>query len=253
MWSHTRSLELLVLVATVAPAELIRVATAFGPAARAGASTGAGVGPGAGAGADRGRAARWGTLGAPAAYLAVTALAVAVAADGGFVPDTLTGWRAGAPWLAAAVVVGVALVGAEFAVGAVPRLLDGTGLPRLAVHRGAGPAGGGYAAAVLVTAAVEEVLYRGLWIGVLHERLRLPVAVAVGAAAVAYAVGHLFFGGLAVVQKAVSGTVFGLLAVVSGSLAVPLAAHLAQNGAVVALALRQERGGRATGRRAAAG
>ncbi|WP_354644466.1 type II CAAX prenyl endopeptidase Rce1 family protein [Kitasatospora camelliae] len=233
MWSHTRSLELLVLVATVAPAELVRVATAFGPGAQA----------------DPRRSARWGLLGAPAAYLVVTALAVAVAADGGFTPDALTGWRTGAPWLAMAAAVGVALVGAEFAVGAVPRLLAGTGLPRLAVHRGGsatvGTVGGSYAAAVLVTAAAEELLYRGLWIGVLHERLRLPVAVAVAAAAVAYAVGHLFFGGLAVVQKTLSGTVFGLLAVVSGSLAVPLVAHLAQNAAVLALAVRQERGARA--------
>lgn len=52
MWSHTRSLELLVLVATVAPAELIRVATAFGPAAKAGADRGAGS-PAAGCWAPR--------------------------------------------------------------------------------------------------------------------------------------------------------------------------------------------------------
>ncbi|MFJ9643899.1 CPBP family intramembrane glutamic endopeptidase [Streptomyces sp. NPDC101206] len=239
MWSHTRSLELLVLVATVAPAELIRVATAFGPGAKAGA--------------DRGRAARLGLLGAPAAYLVVTALAVAVAADGGFVPDALTGWRTGALWLPAAVVVGAVLVGAEFAVGAAPRLLDGSGRPRLAVHRGGGAVGGGYAAAVLATAVAEELLYRGLWIGVLHERLHLPVGVAVAVAAVAYAVGHLFFGGLAVVQKTLSGAVFGLLLVASGSLAVPLVAHLVQNAVVVALAVRQEHGARPAGGRAVAG
>ncbi|MFE2143879.1 type II CAAX prenyl endopeptidase Rce1 family protein [Streptomyces sp. NPDC059456] len=243
MWSHTRSLELLVLAATVAPAELIRVATAFGPAAKAGA--------------DRGRAARRGLLGAPAAYLLVTAVALAVAAGGGFVPDTLTDWRTGAPWLPAAALVGATLVGAEFAVGAVPRLLDGTGRPRLSVHRGGGTAGGGvgggYAAAVLVTAVAEELLYRGLWIGVLHARLRLPVAVAVAVAAVAYAVGHLFFGGLAVAQKTLSGAVFGLLMVVSGSLAVPLTAHVAQNAAVFALAVRQERGARPAGGRRVAG
>lgn len=151
-----------------------------------------------------------------------------------------------------AVLVGVVLVGAEFAVGAVPGLLDGTGLPRLAVHLG-GPVGGGYAASILSTAVAEELLYRGLWIGVLHERLRLPVGAAVAVAAVAYAAGHLFFGGLAVVQKTLSGTVFGLLLVGSGSLAVPLVAHLAQNATVLALAVRQERGERATGGREAVG
>ncbi|MFD7931050.1 hypothetical protein, partial [Streptomyces sp. NPDC059742] len=55
MWSHTRSLELLVLVATVAPAELIRVATAFGPAAKAGADRGRGAPPGRGGGAPSAR------------------------------------------------------------------------------------------------------------------------------------------------------------------------------------------------------
>lgn len=249
MWSHTRSLELLVLVATVAPAELIRVATAFGPAAKAGG--------------DRGRAARRGLVGVPAAYLLVTAVALAVAAGGGFVPETLTGrlagLRTGALWLPAAVVAGAALVGAEFALGALPRLLDGsgTGRPRLAVHRGGGavggPVGGGYAAAVLATAAAEELLYRGLWIGILHESFRLPAGVAVVVAAVAYAVGHLFFGGLAVAQKTLSGAVFGLLLVVSGSVVVPLVAHLAQNGVVFALAVRQERVARPAGGREAAG
>ncbi|MFF4371590.1 type II CAAX prenyl endopeptidase Rce1 family protein [Streptomyces sp. NPDC001594] len=227
MWSPTRSLELLVLAATVAPAELIRVATAFGPAAKAGA--------------DRIRAARRGLAGVPAAYLVVTAAALAVAADGGFLPGALPGRAPGVLWLPAAAAVGAALVGAEFAVGALPRLAAGAGLPRLAVHRDGGAASAGYAVSVLATAVAEELLYRGLWIGVLHERLHLPAGVAVAVAAVAYAVGHLFFGGLAVAQKALSGAVFGLLLVVSGSLAVPLVAHLAQNGTVFALAVRQER------------
>lgn len=243
MWSHTRSLELLVLVATVAPAELIRVATAFGPAAKAGG--------------DRGRVARRGLLGVPAAYLLVTAVALAVAAEDGFVPDAFSGWRTGALtgalWLPAAVVVGAALVGAEFVLGAVPRLLDGTGRPRLAVHRGGGAVGGGYAGALLVTAVAEELLYRGLWIGVLHERFGMPAGVAVVVAAVAYAVGHLFFGGLAVAQKTLSGVVFGLLLVLSGSLVVPLVAHLAQNGVVFALTVRQEHAARPAGGREAAG
>ncbi|MFF2198224.1 type II CAAX prenyl endopeptidase Rce1 family protein [Streptomyces sp. NPDC058157] len=237
MWSPTRSLELLVLAATVAPAELIRVTTAFGPAAKAGA--------------DRIRAARRGLVGVPAAYLVVTAAALAVAADGGFLPDALSGRPPAVLWLPAAAVAGAALVGAEFAVGAVPRLAAGAGLPRLAVHRAGGAAGGGYAVSVLATAAAEELLYRGLWIGVLHERLHLPAGVAVAAAAVAYAVGHLFFGGLAVAQKTLSGAVFGLLMVVSGSLAVPLVAHLAQNGTVLALAVRQERERRPRARTAA--
>ncbi|MFJ3794210.1 type II CAAX prenyl endopeptidase Rce1 family protein [Kitasatospora sp. NPDC090091] len=257
MWSHTRSLECLVLVASVAPAELVRVATAFG-------SNGAGGGPGggpasakggSGAGGGRGRAAWFALLGAPAAYLVVTGLALAVAASGGFTPDTLTDWRADAFWLPAAALAGAALVGAEFLVGAVPRLLQGAHGLRLAVHRSSGVATPGYAAAILATAVAEELLYRGLWTGLLHQRLELPTGVAIAVAALAYALGHLFFGGLAVVQKTLSGAVFGVLLVVSGSLAVPLVAHLAQNAAVHLLAVRQERAALRTadGNAAAAG
>ncbi|GAA2803961.1 type II CAAX endopeptidase family protein [Kitasatospora sp. CM 4170] len=252
MWSHTRSLECLVLVATVAPAELVRVATAFGPAGGGGGGSGSGSSGGrsgggsgsakGGAGAGRGRAAWFVLLGAPAAYLVVTGLALAVAASGGFTPDTLTRWRADALWLPAAAVVGAALVGAEFLTGAVPRLLQGTRGLRLAVHRSSGVATAGYAVAILATAVAEELLYRGLWIGLLHQRLELPTGVAIAVGALAYALGHLFFGGLAVVQKTLSGAVFGVLLVASGSLAVPLVAHLAQNAAVHLLAVRQERG-----------
>ncbi|WP_395298311.1 CPBP family intramembrane glutamic endopeptidase [Kitasatospora hibisci] len=250
MWSHTRSLECLVLVVTVAPAELVRVATAFGPGGGLGGGPGGGTGGsgpakgGAGAGGGRGRAVWLALLGAPAAYLVVTGLALAVAASGGFAPDTLTDWRADAFWLPAAVLVGAALVGAEFLVGALPRLLRGAHGLRLAVHRSSGVATSGYAAAVLVTAVAEELLYRGLWVGLLHQRLELPSGAAIAVAAPAYALGHLFFGGLAVVQKTLSGAVFGVLLVASGSLAVPLVAHLAQNAAVHLLAVRQERAGR---------
>ncbi|WP_441247890.1 CPBP family glutamic-type intramembrane protease [Kitasatospora sp. McL0602] len=228
MWSHTRYLECLTVAATIAPAELVRVATSFATSV-----------------ATRGAAAARARLGVPAAYLAVGALALAVAAAGHFTPGYLTAWRADPRWLALAVAAGTALVAVEFAVGAVPKLLRGQRGLRLAVTA-VTPLGAAYLGSIAVTAVAEEVLYRGLWIGVLHERLLLPSGVAIAFAAVAYALGHLFFGGPAVAQKAVSGAVFGLALVASGSLLVPLVAHLSQNLAVFALGTRGSRQAAAT-------
>ncbi|MGV9268187.1 CPBP family intramembrane glutamic endopeptidase [Kitasatospora sp. NPDC003701] len=223
MWSHTRSLDVLLLVTTVAPAELVRVATSFGP----------------GGSGDRARIARSAGLGVPAAYLAVTGLGVALVLSTGGAPAYLDLRAAGPLWLLAAACAGCALVGLEFVVGAAPRVLRGTRGLRLAVQRGPGGAGPAFLASIVVTAVAEEVLYRGLWIGTLHERLHAPAWLAICCAAVGYALGHLFFGGLTVVQKLLSGGAFGVLLTASGSLAVPLAAHLAQNLTVYALARKQ--------------
>ncbi|MCF3134681.1 CPBP family intramembrane glutamic endopeptidase [Streptomyces olivochromogenes] len=222
MWSHTRSLEGLMLVATVAPAELVRIAGSFG------SSTGR----------DRSRARTTATVGVPAAYLVVTGLALAVVASGHLAPDRLIVRFTGLAWLVIAIGTGVGLVAAEFALGAVPKLLRGTRIVRLSVQAPAGP---GYLTSILITAVAEELLYRGLWIGTLEQRLHLPAWSAICCAAVGYALGHLYFGGLAVLQKTLSGVVFGLLLVASGSLLAPVLAHLGQNLAVHALAERQGR------------
>ncbi|WP_432590362.1 CPBP family intramembrane glutamic endopeptidase [Streptomyces sp. HD1123-B1] len=221
MWSPTRSLEGLVLVATVAPAELVRIAGSFR------------TGP------DHARnRERTATVGVPLAYLVVTGLAVAVVASGHLIPDRLGAWRTGPLWLLIALGAGVVLIGVEFALGAVPKLLRGERSLRLSV-RGGAPAGPGYLASILLTAVAEELLYRGLWIGALEEWLGLSAWAAICCAAVGYALGHLFFGGLIMVQKALSGAVFGVLLVASGSLLVPVLSHLGQNLTVHALAARQ--------------
>ncbi|SMF78978.1 CPBP family intramembrane glutamic endopeptidase [Streptomyces sp. Amel2xC10] len=222
MWSHTRSLEGLVLAATVAPAELVRLAGSFREAPAK----------------HLGRARTTAAVGVPAAYLVVTGLAVAVVASGHLVPDRLNASFPGTVWLVVALGTGVALVAAEFGLGAVPELLRGTRTLRLSVQASAGA---GHLVSILLTAVAEELLYRGLWIGTLEQGLGLPTASAVCCAAVGYALGHLFFGGLAVLQKSLSGGVFGVLLVASGSLLAPVLAHLAQSLTVHALAVRQGR------------
>lgn len=225
MWSHTRSLECLVLAASIAPAELVRVSTMI--------DTRAGTG---GAGAVRA------AVGVPVAYAAVCSLAIGVAATGGFTSWYLRSWPVDASWICAAVLAGCAVIGLEFLVGAAPQLMRGRwrGL-RFGVVPDAVRPGPVFLAAIIATAAVEEVLYRGLWMGTL-ERLGLASAAALGVSAFAYALGHVFFGMTVVLQKTASGLVFGALLVGSGGLVTPLAAHIVQNLVVFGLAANQ--GGR---------
>lgn len=222
MWSRTLCLEGLVLAATIAPAELVRVATAFGTRGR-----------------DAARAARNATIGVPAAYAAVCSVAIAVAVTGGFSPGYLSSWSVGALWAAGAVVAGCAVVALEFGLGAAPYLLWGKRGLRLGVMLASGSVDAAFLASVTATGVAEELLYRGLWIGMLHERLGLVFPAAVLAAAFAYALGHVFFGMNVVAQKATTGAVFGTLLVASGSLVVPLVAHVTQNLVVSALGARQ--------------
>ena len=225
MWSHTRSLECLVLAATIAPAELVRVATAFDVRGR-----------------NAARAARNTAMGVPAAYAAVCSLAIAVAVTGGFTPGYLrhlSSWSVGPLWAVSAIAAGCAVIALEFGLGAAPHLLRGKRGLRFGVMVAASSVDATFVASVAATAIAEELLYRGLWIGTLHERLGLASAAAVLAAAFAYALGHVFFGMNIVAQKTVTGAVFGALLVASGSLAVPLIAHVTQNLAVSALGARR--------------
>ncbi|MBS2963475.1 CPBP family intramembrane metalloprotease [Actinocrinis puniceicyclus] len=222
MWSRTLCLECLVLAATIAPAELVRVATAFGMRGHGAA-----------------RAARTATYGVPAAYSAVCAAAIAVAATGGFSPGYLSSWSVGALWVVGAVVAGCAVVALEFGLGAAPYLLRGKRGLRLGVMLASGSVDAAFVASVVATGIAEELLYRGLWIGILHERLGLVLPAAILAAACAYALGHVFFGMNVVAQKATTGAVFGVLLVSSGSVVVPLLAHVTQNLVVSALGARQ--------------
>jgi membrane protease YdiL (CAAX protease family) len=210
-----------VLAATVAPAELVRVATSFDPRA------------------DRAVAARRARIGVPGSFAVVCALALGVAAAGGFAPRVLTSWTVTAPWLAAAVAVGCGSVALEYALVAAPAVARGARALRFGVATGPGGTGLGFMVSVLVTAVAEEVLYRGVWIGTLHERLDVPSTAAVAVAAAGYALGHMFFGFAVVGQKAVTGVLYGALLVASGSLLVPVVAHVAQNVAVSGLGARQ--------------
>jgi membrane protease YdiL (CAAX protease family) len=89
---------------------------------------------------------------------------------------------------------------------------------------------------VVVMAAGEELVFRGVWTRMLEHVAGWPVAAAIGLTAVVYGFNHLYFGWLTVAQKVVSGVAFGvLLELCHGNLIVPVIAHVTQNIVVVAI------------------
>jgi CAAX protease family protein len=224
MLSRTLYPECLVLAATVAPAELIRVATSF----------------------NKGKSKISHVLRNPSyavscAYVLTLGLALIVVISNHFTSGYLTAWRVSFLWLAIAIGVGCSLVGLEIVIGAAPKIMRGNHVMGFSVNAGQDQLTTGYLAAISVTGAAEEIMYRGLWIGTLTERLNVASALAIPGAAMAYALGHLFFGASVVGQKAMTGVALGMLLIASGSLLVPLVAHVAQNMTVYMLATKNHK------------
>jgi membrane protease YdiL (CAAX protease family) len=232
MWSHTRSLELLVLAASIAPAELVRVAGSFGSVAGGAMATAADS-------SARARRERAALIGVPAAYAGVCALAVGAVVAGGFTPDYLKTWSVAWWWVVGAAAAGCCAIMVEFGVAAAPSIVRGVRGLRFGIMTGMSAADHRYLLSITVTAVAEEILYRGVWIGTLRGPLAIPAVAAIALAGLAYALGHLFFGWSVVGQKAVTGFGFGTLLVASGSLLVPVVAHVVQNAAVLGLRARQ--------------
>lgn len=128
-------------------------------------------------------------------------------------------------WYPVAVVVGLALPLLELGIGVLAARARRLPVAGFAVH---GSVVG--LAAALVTAAGEEVAYRGVGLHLLETVLGWPALLAIGATAAAYGLGHLWFGWLTVAQKVATGLALGALFDLSGhAMVVPLLAHVVQN------------------------
>ncbi|MEZ6010537.1 MAG: type II CAAX endopeptidase family protein [Hyphomonas sp.] len=87
---------------------------------------------------------------------------------------------------------------------------------------------------VLVGPVIEEMIYRGLLMGVLLARGWAPLAAA-GLSAAIFAVQHIQYGWIGMLSVAVYGFTFGLLRVACGGLFAPVVAHILINLTVTAL------------------
>lgn len=86
----------------------------------------------------------------------------------------------------------------------------------------------------LVGPVIEEMIYRGLLMGVLLARGWAPMGAA-GLAALIFALQHIQYGWIGIVSVGLYGFVFGLLRIASGGLFAPVVAHLLINLISIAL------------------
>lgn len=207
MSSHTHSLSVLVLLCAAFPAQLFRVVAAM-----------------AGGGPARSGRSLW-TLWLPGAFVLVALLLWYVAPATG-----LTRLPSSWLWILVAVLAGVAALVLEVAAAVLPARLRGRRTGGVRLHQGWTDRGALALAGVLVIAAAEEVIFRGIGLYLLAQQLAVPVAVAVAVTALGYGLNHLYFGWSTVGQKTLTGVLYGGLFVASGySLLVPAVAHLVQN------------------------
>ena len=217
MVRHTHYLDVLVLLCTLAPAELVRIATSFRVQ-----------------GVDEQKKYRRLNVGVPLSYASVAALGFALIYSLQGVSADLV-MTSTVKVFSIAVLSGLGIFAIEIVVATLPSFLRGRRV-QFRVNLGGSPPDVALLLSILFVGAVEEFLYRGIWLNVGVIALGFPKFVAVFLAAAAYAGGHLFFGVQVVTQKLISGILFGVLAVATGTVLAPICAHLALNVCVIALA-----------------
>ena len=135
-------------------------------------------------------------------------------------------WR----WVPVAVLLGCAAPALEFGVGALYGAVSGRRLVFAGLHRHWSAQPAGMLPAVLLLAAAEEVIFRGVGQHLLVHVFGWPALAAIALMALLYGMNHLYFGWLTVGQKAATGLLYGMLYQACGqSVLVPLLAHLTQN------------------------
>ena len=91
----------------------------------------------------------------------------------------------------------------------------------------------------VIVGGAEELIFRGVWITLLADTHSLPVALAVVVSAIVYGLNHSFFGIMTTLQKSVSGIFYGIVFVMSGyAVIIPIVVHISQNVLVIAAGKR---------------
>jgi membrane protease YdiL (CAAX protease family) len=176
----------------------------------------------------------------PVAFLALPIVLV-VFATWLVAPDLVPLHGASPWWYLGAVAAAPLLVGAEYAVAAASIVAAGKNVPRgfrLPAFWNRRLTARDWIMLTLV-AAVEEIVYRSIWLTSLERTFALALPVAIALSSVAYGLNHLAFGRTTVASKSVAGAMLAGLYVASGrSVLVAAIAHAAQNVLVLQLGRR---------------
>jgi hypothetical protein len=214
--SHTLYRDAAVLLSVVAPADLVRVVVAVSTPRSTQISP---------------RAFTWSL---PVAALALAGLGYVVVG-----PDLPWVWPSVA---AVALAIGGAAIafGGEILLGALPLVLRGRRPTGISVHRGFTERPAVLAGSTALTAVGEELIYRGLWLGLLVTAFGVQWWLAIGVSACCYALNHWYFGTGVIGQKFWSGLVYGIVYWLSGgAVLAAVLAHVLHNLLVAGVAAVQ--------------
>ena len=221
MQDPTHSLSVLLILATASPNEMIRVATLLGDQRSQ-------------AVARRNLSLR--RLGMPVLYGALAILAAWLS------PESSVWGIPSALWILCAVVLGPLMVLVEVGMTCLWLLANGERPTGVSLHAAWADDPVPLALSTAVVGSAEEVIFRGVWVGVLILTFGWPTLPTILLAAVVYGFNHWYFGLHVVGQKCVSGFVYGVLFVVGGHLVlVPLIVHALHNISIVLFSRRATR------------
>jgi len=82
---------------------------------------------------------------------------------------------------------------------------------------------------IIFIAIFEEFIYRKLYFIILIDFFKWNLVVVIIITTIVYAFNHFFMGEGIFYQKIASGLIFGIIFVLSGSIVIPIIAHVAQN------------------------
>lgn len=221
MQDPTLSLSMLLILATVSPSEMIRVATFLGDQRSEAVAR---------------RNLRLRQLGMPALYGSLAIFSAWLS------PVHSVWGMPSAWWIVLAILLGPLMVLVEIGVMFLWLLARGERPTGVSLHSAWIDDPLSLAVSTAVVGSAEEVIFRGVWVGVLILVFDWPALAAILLAAVAYGFNHWYFGPHVVVQKCVSGLVYGVMFVVSGYLVLtPLIVHALHNVSVAFFLKRQTR------------
>lgn len=213
MQDPTHSLSMLLILATMSPSEMIRVATFLGDQRSEAVAR---------------RSLRLRRLGMPLLYGSLALLSAWLSPESS-VWGIPTAW-----WILCAVLLGPLMVLVEIGVMCLWLLAHGERPTGVSLHSAWVDDPIPLALSTAVVGSAEEVIFRGVWVSVLVLVFGWPALPAILLAAVAYGFNHWYFGLHVVGQKCVSGFIYGVLFIVSGHLVlVPLIVHALHNISVV--------------------
>lgn len=132
-------------------------------------------------------------------------------------------------WYGIGVVVAAGVILGEVAIGVIAGKIKGSKVLRIEISEGFKNRNFLELGVIVFIGLLEEIIYRKVWFMILGEIFALNVFIVLCITSLVYAYNHIHLGKNVFIQKIYSGIIFGVLFILSGSVLIPIVAHITQN------------------------